>query len=286
MSEKYGFVYIWHDRKDKRFYVGAHWGNVDDGYICSSQWMRRSYKNRPHHFKRRILAYTTSKEAMYEEERRWLGMIKEVELGRRYYNLKIWHMGHWNIEPEYRQKSIKEKISEKTKAAMSRPEVRTKYEAGLKTRQQSHDDPAYRERIRQTCLSKNLNKGMLTVRYPHEDKCFHVSPDDPRWLNGELVNAAGYKKSTRIKGQGRKKGDKHHMFTGYYHTPWGKFTSAGEAASACPHGSICEDLIWKWCKQQNDLVFGSKGRPLQIMQPEWKEKTRREVGFYFEEAAR
>ena len=25
MSEKYGFVYIWHDRKHKRYYIGSHW---------------------------------------------------------------------------------------------------------------------------------------------------------------------------------------------------------------------------------------------------------------------
>lgn len=50
-----GFVYIWRDRKHKRYYIGSHWGTPDDGYICSSPWMRQAYKHRPLDFKRRVL---------------------------------------------------------------------------------------------------------------------------------------------------------------------------------------------------------------------------------------
>lgn len=53
--EKYGFVYIWYDRKHKRYYIGAHWGHENDGYVCSSSWMKKAYKNRPEDFKRKIL---------------------------------------------------------------------------------------------------------------------------------------------------------------------------------------------------------------------------------------
>ena len=53
--EKYGFIYIWRDRKHKRYYIGSHWGTEDDGYICSSPWMSQAYKHRPNDFKRRIL---------------------------------------------------------------------------------------------------------------------------------------------------------------------------------------------------------------------------------------
>ena len=28
--EKHGFVYIWFDRKHRRFYIGSHWGTEDD----------------------------------------------------------------------------------------------------------------------------------------------------------------------------------------------------------------------------------------------------------------
>lgn len=30
---KYGFIYLWYDRKHKRYYIGAHWGLKNDGYI-------------------------------------------------------------------------------------------------------------------------------------------------------------------------------------------------------------------------------------------------------------
>ena len=49
------FVYVWTDHKTEMLYVGYHKGTQDDGYICSSNRMRDSYRRRPHDFKRRIL---------------------------------------------------------------------------------------------------------------------------------------------------------------------------------------------------------------------------------------
>jgi len=76
MSEKYGFIYVWFDKKYKRYYVGSHWGNENDGYVCSSRMMRQSYNRRPDDFKRRIVKriYTNRKDLLIEEER-WLSMI-------------------------------------------------------------------------------------------------------------------------------------------------------------------------------------------------------------------
>ena len=69
--EKHGFVYIWYDAKHHRYYVGCHWGNENDGYICSSNWMREAYRDRPEDFKRRILTKNIeSRPALYEEEQR------------------------------------------------------------------------------------------------------------------------------------------------------------------------------------------------------------------------
>ena len=53
--EKYGFVYIWYDRKHRRYYIGSHWGTENDNYICSSHWMIKSYKRRPEDFRRKII---------------------------------------------------------------------------------------------------------------------------------------------------------------------------------------------------------------------------------------
>jgi len=86
--EKYGFVYIWRDRKHKRFYIGCHWGTEDDGYICSSSWMKKAYKYRPEDFKRKIVAkiYSNRKDT-FDEEQKWLNLIEDVECGKKYYNL-------------------------------------------------------------------------------------------------------------------------------------------------------------------------------------------------------
>lgn len=111
--QKYGFIYIWFDRKHKRYYIGAHWGHENDGYICSSTWMNLGHKKRPKDFKRRILArITTSKKDMFEAEDKWLQLIKEEELGKRYYNLQR-HWQHWTSLNN--QKQIKEKISDGVK---------------------------------------------------------------------------------------------------------------------------------------------------------------------------
>ena len=90
--EKYGFVYIWLDCRNCRYYIGSHWGTIHDGYICSSKWMLRTYIRRPGDFKRRILKIvTSSKTDLWHEEQRWLDMIKreEIRQGRdsRYFNL-------------------------------------------------------------------------------------------------------------------------------------------------------------------------------------------------------
>lgn len=163
--------------------------------------MKRSYKRRPTDFKRRIIARISSgPKDLLAEEQRWLSLIKPEELRNRYYNLQTHSGNHWAASASSeRKKSISQKISERTKAAMQSSDIQKRYKEGIKNRRRPHDDPGYREQIRQTCLSKNLNKGMMTVRYPNDTKCFQVSTDDPRWLNGELVTHAGYKKSKRIR---------------------------------------------------------------------------------------
>lgn len=125
-KEKYGFVYIWYDRKHKRYYVGCHWGHEDDGYICSSSWMMKAYKRRPQDFTRRILkSDIRSKVDMYLEEGRYLGMIKKEEIkpineSPRYYNLKINTDNLWHQYDE-KVKTVGEKISAAKKGNSTGP---------------------------------------------------------------------------------------------------------------------------------------------------------------------
>lgn len=115
----YGIVYLWYDIKHKRFYIGCHWGTEDDGYICSSSWMKRAYKRRPQDFKRKILSkiYTNKKELL-EEEYKWLSKIKKEELGKRYYNLQNNKFNHWSSNEIIRLKTA-EKISNHHKETLN-----------------------------------------------------------------------------------------------------------------------------------------------------------------------
>lgn len=98
----YGFVYIWLDRKHKRYYVGCHWGHENDGYICSSSWMKQAYKIRPTDFKRRIIARIYSNRSdLLIEENKWLSMINNDELGKKYYNVTNYLNGHWSTDESY-----------------------------------------------------------------------------------------------------------------------------------------------------------------------------------------
>jgi hypothetical protein len=119
--EKHGFVYIWFDRKHKRYYIGCRWGQEDDGYVCSSNWMKQAYGHRPKDFKRRIIKTNIqSRKELYEEEQRYLSMIKPEEIKNRYYNLnttnnKVWHKYDENI------KTIGQKISTAKKGKSTGP---------------------------------------------------------------------------------------------------------------------------------------------------------------------
>lgn len=131
--QKEGFIYIWYDRKRKMYYVGSHWGMLNDGYICSSKRMRDAYRRRPDDFKRRIVQRNIVRENLLIEEHKWLSQIADNELGEKYYNLSKRHFGHWHID-EHAKKSVKQKLSDASKKLHQDPSFRAKYFEGLKTR--------------------------------------------------------------------------------------------------------------------------------------------------------
>jgi len=109
--KKSGFVYIWFDRKHSRYYIGSHWGSENDGYICSSNWMRDAYRRRTEDFKRKIITrIDSSYQELLVEEEKWLSLIKDEELGKRYYNLNNKRIGHWTTNKDTR--SIRQKIGD------------------------------------------------------------------------------------------------------------------------------------------------------------------------------
>lgn len=162
--EKYGFVYLWRDKKHNRYYIGSHWGTEDDRYVCSSRWMMKSYKRRPEDFKRRILSRVyTNKKDLLQKENEWLSLIKEEELKTRYYNLMIHEFGHWSTDKDL-SLSVSQRISVATKEAMYRPEVRKKYIEGLKDRNNRSSELEVREKRRKSMIGKNVGKDMTKCR--------------------------------------------------------------------------------------------------------------------------
>ncbi len=119
--EKYGFIYLWYDKKRKMFYIGSHWGMENDGYICSSNRMRNVYKRRSQDFKRRVIQRNVARDKLLDEEHKWLQMIDDTELGKKYYNLRQHKWGHWSTDTN-QNLNIREKI----KKTLSAPEVREK----------------------------------------------------------------------------------------------------------------------------------------------------------------
>lgn len=102
MKEKFGFVYIWYDKKRKMFYIGCHSGDFNDGYVCSSTRMRNAYRRRPTDFKRRILVSGFfDKITLLDEEYKWLTLIKDWELNKKYYNVRNNRFGHWSETKDF-----------------------------------------------------------------------------------------------------------------------------------------------------------------------------------------
>lgn len=129
--EKTGFIYISYDRKRKMYYIGCHLGTEDDGYICSNNRMRDAYRRRPNDFKRKILHRKLTKENIFEQEHKWLQLIPDDQLGKKYYNLRKHKWGHWSTDINS-SLTIKQKLSEASKKLHQDPIYREKFLEGRK----------------------------------------------------------------------------------------------------------------------------------------------------------
>ena len=95
---KDSFVYKWTHIPTLNWYVGFHYGTQDDGYICSSKFVRKMISSNPTDWKREIIAEGESKE-MYKLETTILQTI-DARSDNRSYNRHNNHkgiaMGGWN----------------------------------------------------------------------------------------------------------------------------------------------------------------------------------------------
>lgn len=85
-----GFIYIWRDKKRRKYCIGSHLGPENDGYITSTGYMKTAYLKRPTDFRRKIIEYVYEPNLtiLHIREQYWLNMIKNDELGKKYYNYK------------------------------------------------------------------------------------------------------------------------------------------------------------------------------------------------------
>ena len=151
-----GFIYLWLDKKNSKFYLGSHFGAIDDGYIGSGVHFSRAYKRRPQDFKRRVLAYSTgSKTELRQLEEKWLNLITDRKLAERYYNLNRQALGG------SMKGRICKPLSEESKAKLRKP----KSEA-TKLKMKKPKSEAHRKAISEALKRAKLDhKGPKNSRY-------------------------------------------------------------------------------------------------------------------------
>jgi hypothetical protein len=215
---KTGFVYVWYDRKHKRYYVGCHWGAEDDGYICSSSNMKAAYKRRPKDFKRKVLARgLEDKKKLLEEEHKWLSLIKPSELGIRYYNLHNHHFNHWS-SIAYKSKTTKEKMKDAWdhrkssddyvpprlgKKVPLRPEAKSKLTGQERTEKQIAASLSHSQKM------KGVKRGNYNVEHGKK-----ISKARKGKSTG-FVPKSAFKHGCVPWNKGRKKGENHAKTKGY-----------------------------------------------------------------------
>jgi hypothetical protein len=155
---KYGFVYIWFDRKRRMYYIGCHWGIENDGYVCSSHRMLDNYRRRPQDFKRRILERVDNRKDLFWSEACWLWFIEPKKLGKKYYNNCRTPIHHWSANEQTKLSTAK-KISKHHKEDpnwgqwMAGREVKEETRENLRqANKEQFKDPKQREMRRQKSL--------------------------------------------------------------------------------------------------------------------------------------
>jgi hypothetical protein len=72
------FVYCWSDKRTSKVYVGVHKGIETDGYICSSTYVLKEYKERPQDFTRQVIAKGDWKDCVVFEKKINQQLIKDI----------------------------------------------------------------------------------------------------------------------------------------------------------------------------------------------------------------
>lgn len=196
MQEKYGFVYIWYDRKRKKYYIGSHWGTENDRYICSSNIMRKAYNRRKEDFSRRIIGRVyTNRNDLLEQEHNWLLLAESRK--DRYYNISFMTKNSWWCDVDQKL-TVGQKISKSKKGqGVGRKHSE---ETKAKMRLRRHDDAwkaANSIRNSGKILSEESKAKLRGIKRSEETKqkmsdaqrkmYSFVSPDGETFITGNLM---------------------------------------------------------------------------------------------------
>ena len=97
MKNYTGFIYLWRNTKNNKFYIGSHYGSTDDNYIGSGIHFYRAYEKDPTIFIRKIIYYHTgTRDELLKLEARYLKKYNVCE-NPKFYNLTNKAGGGYNI---------------------------------------------------------------------------------------------------------------------------------------------------------------------------------------------
>jgi hypothetical protein len=84
------FIYLWIDKQKNKFYIGSHFGDINDGYLFGGIDIKSEYSKRPEDFERVILSYhiVKSQTEIRKIEREYL-VKYDVENDDRFYTQKL-----------------------------------------------------------------------------------------------------------------------------------------------------------------------------------------------------
>jgi hypothetical protein len=124
--------------------------------------MRDAYRRRPQDFTRRVIQSNISREALLEEEYKWLSLIPSEQLGKKYYNMSKKHFGHWTNNPDTR--SIRQKISDAGKGRVASDETRAKMSVARSGRLTHEWSESSRDKMRQHYIGKKQSPEVVEKR--------------------------------------------------------------------------------------------------------------------------
>jgi len=242
----YGFVYVWTQKSTGRFYVGSSTKNPDK-YMCSSadSEFRGLLEQAPYDFEREIIAeYRNCPEDDLRDHERRLLKAAKAQCWSHCFNSAPFVTN--NAESVFKSVSTRTTPDENGSTIAKRAAIKAAA----------------------TMAVPDENGETIAQRYGKKVSKTITTPDE----NGETI---AQRTGKRILGPGNP------MFEGYFHTPYGKFSSASQAVKVASI-PITGRTLARWCKNPDEVFTSTTVLRTAFLSEADIGKTRRELGFWFE----